>query len=431
MKILYYGAAGPQVQLLQLALRRAGFRPGTTDGIFGQNTLRALRAFQQRFGLVPDGVAGKLTHAALRPWYVGFVTRRLLPGDSFYRLASVYGTTVAAIAAANPSLNPLNLPVGAAVTVPLAFDVVPTEILWCSELVEYVCEGLAARYPFIGSGSIGKSVLGRPLRRLTLGAADGTRVLYNAAHHANEWITVPLLLRFTEQLAHAFAYDLEIFGSSARRLLSGTRLSVIPCVNPDGMDLVTGDLNSGDAYAQAKAIAADYPSIPFPGGWKANVRGTDLNLQYPAGWETARDIKFAQGFTLPAPRDYVGPAPLDAPESRALYDYTLSYSPALTLSYHTQGQVIYWKYLNYDPPRAREIAEAFSAVSGYAVETTPYASGFAGYKDWFIQNYNRPGYTIEAGAGNNPLPVSDLGRIYMDNIGILTLGLRVFVGDIS
>ena len=43
-----------------------------------------------------------------------------------------------------------------------------------------------------------------------------------------------------------------------------------------------------------------------------------------------------------------------------------------------------------------EIAEYFGRISGYAVEETPYNSGFAGYKDWFIQYYDRPGYTIEA-----------------------------------
>ena len=45
-----------------------------------------------------------------------------------------------------------------------------------------------------------------------------------------------------------------------------------------------------------------------------------------------------------------------------------------------------------------------------------------GYKDWFIQIYNRPGYTIEAGLGENPLPISQFDIIYKDNIGILILG---------
>lgn len=123
----------------------------------------------------------------------------------------------------------------------------------------------------------------------------------------------------------------------------------------------------------------------------------DLNLQFPAGWEKAKEIKFEQGFTSPAPRDFVGTAPLVAPEARAMYNFTLNHNFRLILAYHTQGEVIYWKFLNYVPPASIYIGEQFALASGYTLESTPYASGFAGYKDWFIQNYNRPGYTIEAG----------------------------------
>ena len=41
-------------------------------------------------------------------------------------------------------------------------------------------------------------------------------------------------------------------------------------------------------------------------GWKANINGVDLNLQFPAGWENAKEIKYSQGFNKPAPRDFVG-----------------------------------------------------------------------------------------------------------------------------
>ena len=85
--------------------------------------------------------------------------------------------------------------------------------------------------------------------------------------------------------------------------------------------------------------------------------------------------------------------------------------------------MIYWRYLDYEPPESRNIAGSFSAVSGYAVEETPYLSGFAGYKDWFIQDFDRPGYTIEAGLGENPLPLSQFDAIYERNLGILTLGM--------
>ena len=216
----------------------------------------------------------------------------------------------------------------------------------------------------------GKSVMGRTLWYLSAGRGD-RRVLYNAAHHANEWITVPVLLKFCEQYAKAYAYDEKIFGFAASEIFDRTNIYIAPCVDPDGVDLVTGELSSGEYFESAKRIAANYPSIPFPSGWKANIRGVDLNLQYPAGWEQARENKFAQGFVSPAPADYVGSAPLVAPEARAMYDFTLSLSPELILAYHTQGEVIYWKFLDYEPTNSRAIADTFASLGllgrGYAL----------------------------------------------------------------
>ena len=184
---------------------------------------------------------------------------------------------------------------------------------------------------------------------------------------------------------------------------------------------MTGALTDGEYYLGARRIAQGYPAVPFPSGWKANILGTDLNLQYPAGWEQARKNKLSQGVAGPAPADFVGTAPLSAPESRAMYDFTLALSPRLVLAYHTQGRVIYWRYLDREPTGSREIVQALAAVSGYAPDDAPLASGFAGYKDWFIQAFDRPGYTVEAGLGQNPLPISQFDTIWNNNLGILTL----------
>lgn len=422
MRLLRIGSRGPAVQLLQLALNRSGFGPLETDGLFGAATRGALARFQAVKKLTVDGVAGPRTHQALLPWYTGYALHTLQRGETFWALGQRYGVSAEAIALANPELEAQRLPVGARVVVPLPFPVVPTGIDYCASLVGYCVQGLSARYPFLRSGQLGQSALGRPLWTLTAGQGD-TRVLYNAEHHANEWITTPLLLHFAEELAVAFASGGSLQGQSVAELLSQATLCLVPAVNPDGMDLVTGELQEGPAFEEARRIARDYPRFPFPSGWKANLRGVDLNLQYPAGWEQARAIKFAQGVVSPAPADFVGDAPLSAPEARALYSFTLRFDPELILAFHTQGEVIYWRYLDYEPPNSRQIAEYFAALSGYAVEDTPYASGFAGYKDWFIQEYNRPGYTIEAGRGVNPLPISDFDAIYPRVEGILTTGM--------
>ena len=93
--------------------------------------------------------------------------------------------------------------------------------------------------------------------------------------------------------------------------------------------------------------------------------GIDINLQFPAGWEQARRIKYSQGFTSPAPRDFVGFGPLTEPEALAIYNFTLQHNFRLVISFHTQGRVIYWQFQNFNPPRAFTIGNQFARVSGY------------------------------------------------------------------
>ena len=54
--------------------------------------------------------------------------------------------------------------------------------------------------PFLETGSIGKSVMGRELYYVRLGRGS-REVSYNASHHANESITTPVLMKFIENYA--------------------------------------------------------------------------------------------------------------------------------------------------------------------------------------------------------------------------------------
>ena len=425
MDELTYGREGYGVKLLQYALTRAGMEAGNLDGIFGRRTVRALQQFQQTQGLSADGMAGKLTWAALYPYISGYTLHQIARGDTFFYLSERYGIGIGDLITANPTINPVSLTIGETLIVPLALPVVTADIPYSSLLVGLMLKGLATRYPLLRPYEIGRSVMGRPIRAASIGIGR-KQVGYVAAHHANEWITVPVLLRFLEEYAAAYASGGSLCGVSARTLYERATVHMVPLVNPDGVDLVTGALGPQDSfYSQASALATHYPKIPFPEGWKSNISGVDLNLQYPAGWDIARRIKFDQGYTRPGPRNYVGSEPLITPENRAVAKWTQEHDFALTLSYHTQGRIIYWSYDDETVAEARTIGAAMSRSSGYALEAAPYNSAHAGYTDWFTHNWHRPGFTIAAGTGTNPLSLSQFEEIYRENLPILVQGIAL------
>ena len=299
--------------------------------------------------------------------------------------------------------------------------IVNTEVPITSELNQRYLQQIAGKYPFTRLEEVGATDFQRPIWMLTIGTGK-RHVLFTAAHHANEWITALVLLKYAEDLADAIQRGGILFGQRAKEMADAVTIHVIPLVNPDGVDLVTGAIGPESAqYQLARELAQKYPAIPFPEGWKANLLGVDLNLNYPAGWLQAREIKFAQGYTSPGPRDYVGRAPLDQMETRDLAELTEKLDPDLALAYHSQGKEIYWQFRDYDVPGAKELGEVLARVSGYALADTPYESSFAGYKDWFIQNFRRPGYTVEVGSGENPLPISQFPEIYRDNVPLLNI----------
>ena len=416
---LYLGSTGPLVGFLQFVLKRLGFYSGEVNYVFDETTERAVAALQSALGLSDDGVVGPRSWAAFEPYFTGNYYYTVRAGDTLSSIASKSNTNLKMLLAANDLADPDNLFVGQKILIPFSEFVVPTTLRFSSDVMNILLGSLAARYPFLSFSSIGKSVLGKDLVSLRLGRGEKV-VSYNASHHANEWITSLLLVKFVEMFCHALVTERRLGDYDPREVFDSASIYIVPMVDPDGVDLVTGQIPAGSTlYENAEKLNTF--GLPFPESWKANILGTDLNLNYPAGWEEARRIKYAQGFTSPAPRDFVGDYPLSAPESRAMAQFTKNISPRLILAYHSQGEIIYWKFADYDPPRSFEIAQRFSAVSGYSVETTPENSGYAGYKDWFIQENNLPGYTIEVGRGSSPLPLEQFPKIFSDNLGILML----------
>lgn len=351
--------------------------------------------------LIPGYIAGDYTIA---------------PGDTIWQIAANRGLPLDAILLLNPELNPNVLYIGQTIVLPVrvTWSIVRGERLYSYETMIDELNRLAEVYPFIRMRSIGSSVMGKSIPEVRVGIGP-KQVHANGSFHANEWITTPVIMRFLNDYVLALTNGWAIRGLLMAPYYTSTTLSLVPMVNPDGVNLVLNGPPEEEPY-RTEVLRLNSGNTDFS-GWKASIRGVDLNDQFPANWE----IEAERREQAPAPRDYPGPSPLSEPEAQAMAELTRNSDFARVLAFHTQGEVIYWGYENLEPPESEVIVNEFARVSGY--EPIRYVDSHAGYKDWFIQDWRRPGFTLELGMGVNPLPLTQFEEIYQESLGILLASL--------
>jgi len=347
-------------------------------------------------------------------FYVNFYM--IQPGDSLWHISTQLRINLDKLYLLNPDIQALGLQVGQTINVPFR-----VENPLVREIKDYTyatmvndIQQLLEIYPFMRSRLIAQSVMGKDLIELQIGQGD-KKVHLNGSFHANEWITTPILMKTLNHYLLALTNTGDIRGLEMLPFYEMVQLSIVPMVNPDGVDLVIEGVPDEEPYL-SNVLALNNGSPDFS-GWKANIRGVDLNNQYPALWEQESQMKPDQ----PGPRDYPGEAPLTEPESIAMADLATESDFNRVLAYHTQGKEIYWGYQGLEPAESETIVNEFARVSGFL--PIQYVESFAGYKDWFIQEWQRPGFTIELGSGVNPLPIEQFDEIYEENLGIFLASL--------
>ncbi|MCA0986026.1 M14 family metallopeptidase [Guptibacillus algicola] len=347
----------------------------------------------------------------------GYVTKRytIRSGDTLWKIAGWYDAPLDGILLLNDA-NPFALQVGETVNIPIRMIwslVNPIQNYTYETMVRDI-QKLLAVYPFLRRSVVGDSVMRKPIPELQVGIGS-KKVHMNGSFHANEWLTTPLLMKLLNDYLMALTNTQVLSSVYLPPLYDSTSLSIVPMVNPDGVNLVINGLPEEEPY---RTVVNDINngSDDF-NRWKANIRGVDLNNQYPAKWEIEAERKPKK----PSPRNFPGYEPLSEPESIAMAELSKRRNFDRALAFHSQGEVIFWGYEGLEPPESEVLVREYSRLSGY--RPIRYVDSFAGYKDWFIQEFRKPGFTVEIGKGESPLPISQFDKIYNDTIGIFLSSL--------
>ncbi len=250
--------------------------------------------------------------------------------------------------------------------------------------------------------SIGKSAFGREIWCVRAGSGN-PKILVQCSIHAREHITAHLGMMLAKKLL--------------RERQPGT-VFFVPVANPDGVLLALEGLSSVPAPAR-DFLRTVNGSEDFS-LWKANGRAVDLNVNFDAEWG-----KGVNNIFRPGSANYIGTEPESESETRALVNLTLAVRPHFTLSFHSKGEVIFWRF---GQPRRRlardrQISSAISEVTGYPLSNAPGSVG--GFKDFCIQRLGIPSLTIEVGSDrlSHPIGVESLPEIWSKNSEVVAKSL--------
>ncbi len=267
-----------------------------------------------------------------------------------------------------------------------------------------ICEA----YPQLHLHSIGKSVLKRDICALSVGNVEKGATLFVGGTHGQEWLTVSLLLLFLDDLLSSIQSGEPLEEIDFSLALQKRGLIIVPALNPDGIEIAL----YGPKSAKWRKNCVQKILARSELTWQANARGVDLNHNFDAGFPILQKLEREAGFCGPSPRRYGGKHPLSEPESRAIVKYVRKNNISRLYAFHSQGEEIFYEYDSIPVPQGEEIAQTLSKLSGYDLVENAGLYSHGGLKDWFIKEFRRPGFTIEIGKGENPLPLSDLDSIY-------------------
>ena len=172
---------------------------------------------------------------------------------------------------------------------------------------------LKEKYPFACCTVGARSWGGRALFTLGLGQPQGS-TLFTGCVNACDSETTFALLRLFENMCRAVESGDKLCGIRLNEIFKSRGIIIVPCVNPDGMEMRRCGAVAAGCYA---GLAQRLCNDGFE-DWRANAAGVDLSRNASDDWRRLKETEKSVGYTSPGAKYYGGKTCFSEPESRAV-----------------------------------------------------------------------------------------------------------------
>ena len=240
-------------------------------------------------------------------------------------------------------------------------------------------------------------------------------VLFDGCHHSDEVMGAEIVFTLLQKLVLEYGSDPEV-----TRWMDRYEIFLVPVINVDGHDIVT---SSRDPRwrKNARDVNGDGVTGVFP-------EGVDVNRGYDFNWAMG-------GTDVPEKDSYRGPYPFSEAENRAMRHLAELKPFVLSISYHSQGEVIYYPWswngqVAPDDALIREIAGEVAAKIHTMEGNTTYAVSPGGPSSQsYVWLYGRKGdfdFIIETGKGTHLFAPEEVPAMIAENMnGVRALMARM------
>jgi hypothetical protein len=235
---------------------------------------------------------------------------------------------------------------------------------------------------------------------------DKPAILFDGCHHADELMGAEICTAIIHMLVDGYNREAEVTD-----WVNCYEIFIVPVVNVDGHNVVTRGIdprwckNARDT--NGNGVLYDYSE------------GVNLNRNYDFNWAHG-------GSGDPTSERYRGPYPFSESENRAMRGLAEAQKFVLSISYHSQGEVIYypWDWRGRKAPDDKlltEIANALAShittMKGDTCYKAEYGAGTVGQSyPWLYGTYGSFDFVVETGKGSHIFPENEMPGIVKSNL---------------